>query len=155
LAVDRYLKGAVSRPGVLKIYQSGGSLPFQALEGRVRGVGLASEGDPLLEPGKRCLLFLRKPDDSPTSRRLGYLSGTVDGVTGKVGELDELRLTDPGRGRYVIEAGILRSQSGTGTPSELRLTGNQLVGLREEEAVERIEKLVSPRLKQPSAVSPS
>jgi hypothetical protein len=107
LAVTRYLKSDKQqhRP-LLKVWQTGGWLPWVAPIGNVRGTGYHIHDDPMLAVGQHYLLFLGLPED-PLRRyqQLGYVPASSGGVEGKMAELDEYMRTSHWIGKLLIREG--------------------------------------------------
>lgn len=151
-AIEDQLKSSTGeRPGILKVYQEGGSLPWIELDGKVVGSGFAIRENPLLRLGERYCLFLRKlSDPSNYLRKLGYVPETRNGVSGKVGELDELLFADFRRGRLLLKGGKTQMQPDT-IPEDAHWrfrTGEQILDVDEKVALKLIEDTVKAQTRQ-------
>jgi len=139
LSIERYLKNdsssisGYSAPPVIKILQDSGILPWQ--EDGARSVGNLSREDPLLNVGGRYLVFLKAFDATSTDIRKGYISATVDGITGMSAELDEYYPL-PLIGIYSFDHGKVQGY-GVNVPFVL---GPQIIDVSEQDIVKSIKE---------------
>ncbi len=145
-AVERYLKGGRAHPHpVVKVWQSGGDLPWQHPRTRERGVGYSVPEDPLLTIGARYCLFLTQPEDVlPAARRQGYIAGATAGVHGKFAELDEYKATDHWRGKILLHNGFTRAPATLGNLEDhwRFRRGPEILDVTEAVAIAAIEAAV-------------
>jgi len=148
VAVEEFLKsGGSGSPGIVKVWVSGGSLPYEDFAGGRGGVGLEIKNDPLLKVGERCILFLQTAA-SEDARRRGYVHAAVKGVSGKDGELDEYIVTEPWRGKVLLQAGLTCPPRVTGNPAMDKWSfehGPSITGIREAEAISLIREYAQDR----------
>jgi hypothetical protein len=109
-------------PAILKVYQTGGTLPWME-PGIGQGQGWRIREDPMLEVGERYILFLKKPSDlSHNFQRLGYIPAEIGGVVGKDAELDEYLVTDHWRGKLLLKDGFTHAPADRGGNLHWRFT---------------------------------
>jgi hypothetical protein len=145
-AVERYLKADKrGRPRVLKVWQSGGNLPWEEdAGGRIaRGIGYREEGETMLAVGDRYCLFFRSRELPEQFRNLGYIPAHSSGVRGKAAELDEYLTMAATTSKILLRDGITHRAAAAFhgvMPGGGFVEGPQLLGIPEPEAIRRIEE---------------
>lgn len=146
-----HVEKAIKHPGrlapqQLKVRQNQGNLPW--VQGESKGLGLRRDGEPILQVGSRYILFLSSVTASPRLKEIGYFSATIDGVTGRSGELDELMLSFSGTwSQILIKSGLTsvpQEQGRSSFPDWKFSMGpeKKLTGLKEKDAIALIEKVL-------------
>jgi hypothetical protein len=140
-AVEEYLKGPPSAPPVVKVHQNVGSLPWRMEGLSASGAGYEEMQNPRLLLGERYCLFLKRPAD-PSGRyaKIGYVSGSTGGISGKVAELDEFMLVDNRQGRLLLRNGRTKGQ-----PRQPFDEEPQILNLPEHDAVALIRSYIATR----------
>lgn len=140
--VQRSLKRRNPEQQFLNVRQNQGNLPWQ--EFGSEGLGMRQDGEPMLQLQRRYMLFLRNAND-PWTRARGYSIASINGITGRDGEADELSLTHAGTwAQFEIRDGILRvpQEEGRATfPDWTFRRGPEktLIGLTEAQATAMVE----------------
>ena len=139
-AVERYLKtDRWGMASVRKIHQIGGTLPWKDAQTGEAGLGYRSLGNPPLQVGQRYILFLRWIGDGKGWPP--FIWTEVDGVRGKVADMDEYEYTHGIRGKLLLKEGMTRPADLTGKPEFDNWTfveGPQILNVPEAEAIQAI-----------------
>jgi hypothetical protein len=144
-AVEHYLKHSGDTPPVLKVWQTGGWLPWQEPLTSRSGVGMINLDDPMLNVGDRYCLFLNRPPADGEVRRRGYHTASAGGVTGRVADLDEYKAAHHWRGKLLLRGGLTRSPDVSRHRQHNHWqfeSGPQILDIHEERALEAIADAV-------------
>ena len=146
--IESYLKGEGG--AYIKIFQSGGPLPWQYKKTKIRGQGYKINENPFPLIGNRYILFLRNPALHNRLMALnGYLESTQDGIKGITQYADEFNFTFSQFGKVLLREGksfagqVVDSpdanwELGTGRSGKLQVTN-----ISEKETVENIRRSIA------------